>query len=288
MVIGFSTAIAGLAVTPQFATPEAAAAATLIPYRWPFDTVILPQTIYGQQWDAPRPNGRHHAGADFNVGSVNAGTPIHSIAAGVVVRGEYSPQPSGVQTYKFGNWVTIRNDDGMYTTYAHMQGAPLVQPGERVALGQQIGKLGSTGTNVFHLHLEMRTGDDAGSFTIQDDFDPVPYINQRLSIPKPIPTIAVSAEAEEEEDMYITRAANGTVAVFGGGFRSDGGNAGRHQFGSQTEYQQWRTVLLAYNDNLDKTGQDARGKRIVPPADLRDVLGVDETNWGVICGMWGV
>lgn len=286
MVIGFSTAIAGLATVPLMESPTGAAAAALIPYRWPFDTVLLPQTRWGQEWDAPRKGGRRHGGADFNVGDKNIGTRIYSIASGVVVRGQYAQQPSGIQDNKFGNYVTIKNDDGMYASYAHMRDAPTVSPGTRVTLGQHIGYLGSTGTDTPHLHLEMRTGDHAMSFEEQDDFDPVPYINLRLGVAKPIPTISVSEE--DEEDMYITRGATGTVAVFGGGFRTEDGNAGRHQFASEAEYLKWRIVLNAYNANIDQTGGDARGKRYVPPVNLKDVMVVDDPTWFVICGMWGV
>jgi len=271
---------------PLWMPGQEAQAAGLIPYRWPFDTVKLPDPRQGQQWDASREGGtRKHAGADLNVNET--GARMYSIASGVVVRGRYTAQPSGTQDYTFGNTVTIKNDDGVYATYAHMQGPPLVRPGSRVALGQHIGYLGSTGTSTAHLHLEMRTGDNAGNYKVQDDFDPVPYINSRLGVPKPLPAIVASSE-EDEEDMYIRRADTGAVAVFGGGFRSDGGTAGRHQFGSEAEYQKWRIVLNAYNANIDKTGGDSRGKRFVPPANLSDVMAVDEPTWAVVCGLWGV
>ncbi|QIS38832.1 M23 family metallopeptidase [Clavibacter capsici] len=286
VVIGFTTAIAGLSTIPLWMPGQKALAASTIPYRWPFDTLRLPDPRQGQQWDASREGGRRrHAGADLNVG--DSGARMYSIASGVVVRGVYTQQPSGSQEFVFGNMITIKNDDGVFATYAHMQGPPLVRPGVRVALGQHIGYLGSTGTSTPHLHLEMRTGDNGGSFQVQDDFDPVPYINSRLGVPKPLPVIAASSE-EDEEDMYIRRADTGAVAVFGGGFRSDGGTAGRHQFGSEAEYQKWRIVLNAYNSNIDRTGGDARGKRFVPPANLADVMAVDEPTWAVVCGLWGV
>lgn len=47
----------------------------------------------------------------------------------------------------------------LYTLYAHFDQLPLVNPGDEVACGQQIGVVGTTGySSQPHLHLEMRVG----------------------------------------------------------------------------------------------------------------------------------
>ncbi|MFD2340841.1 M23 family metallopeptidase [Clavibacter michiganensis subsp. tessellarius] len=284
VVLGMAGVAAALAIAPSFTRADLAVAATAITYTWPFANVVLPDRRYGQQWDAYRPDGRKHAGADFNVGVAYRGTPVLSIADGTVVRGRYTAEASGTQTYTFGNFVTIRNGDGIYATYAHMDGAPLVNPGDRVSRGQTVGRLGSTGTNVFHLHLEMRTGDHAGDFTTQDDFDPVPFIQARLDVPIP-PAIE---DLPERQEMYLTRNSTGEVAVFGADYRNvAGGASGRHSFTSFQEYQDWRELVRFYNQQIDVQGLDTRGKLFLPPADITKITGVTEANWAVVNSVHG-
>lgn len=284
-VIGMAATAAALAIAPTFTRAAKAVAATPITYGWPLSPVVTPDRAYGQQWDAYRESGRKHGGADFNVGSAYRDRPILSIADGTVVRGEYSSQASGSQVYRFGNFVTVKNDDGIFATYAHMNGAPLVRPGARVTRGQTIGRLGSTGTNVFHLHLEMRTGDNAGSFTVQDDFDPVPFIQARLTVPIPPP---VETQPERQE-MYITRNSTGEVAVFGADYRNvTGAASGRHSFTSFQEYQDWRELVRFYNQQIDVQGLDTRGKLFLPPANIKDVIGVDEAKWAMLNSVHGI
>jgi murein DD-endopeptidase MepM/ murein hydrolase activator NlpD len=101
-----------------------------------------------------------HTGVDFLVGS---GTPVHAVAAGVVV----SAGADGA----YGNDVIIKHADGKYTLYGHLT-EPLVSAGQSVTEGQEIGISGATG-NVTgpHLHFEVRTTPDYGS-----DIDPVAYM----------------------------------------------------------------------------------------------------------------
>jgi murein DD-endopeptidase MepM/ murein hydrolase activator NlpD len=101
-----------------------------------------------------------HTGVDF---LVNSGTPVHAVAAGVVV----SAGADGA----YGNDVIIKHADGKYTLYGHLT-QPLVSAGQSVTEGQEIGISGATG-NVTgpHLHFEVRTTPDYGS-----DIDPVAYM----------------------------------------------------------------------------------------------------------------
>ncbi len=85
-----------------------------------------------------------HTGADL---AAPVGTPIYAPASGVVV-------DTGLLDVR-GYITIIDHGRGVYTGYWH-QSSILVQPGETVAAGQQIGTVGSTGlSTAAHLHWEM-------------------------------------------------------------------------------------------------------------------------------------
>lgn len=96
--------------------------------------------------------GRMHEGADLFPGY---GTPIYSIAAGVVTKA------TGAGAY--GNHVVVEHviDGQMVTSlYAHMApGTMAVSVGQQVAVGQLLGGVGETGNaQGAHLHFEIRPG----------------------------------------------------------------------------------------------------------------------------------
>lgn len=79
----------------------------------------------------------------------NEAPGIAAAASGVVVLVEYL-------RWGYGYHVIIDHGDGLSTLYGHMQ-AIYVKPGDRVARGQIIGKMGSTGRSTgTHLHFEAR------------------------------------------------------------------------------------------------------------------------------------
>lgn len=95
-----------------------------------------------------RPNARasaNHQGIDY---AVPEGTSVAAAADGEVI---YAG-PRG----NYGNRVVVRHADGSETSYSHLSGFD-VRVGDRVNLGQQIARSGSTG-NVTgpHLHFEVR------------------------------------------------------------------------------------------------------------------------------------
>jgi murein DD-endopeptidase MepM/ murein hydrolase activator NlpD len=111
--------------------------------------------------------GRMHEGADLFPGY---GTPIYSIAAGVVTGA------SGSGPY--GNHVVIEHviDGQMVTSlYAHMApGTMAVSVGQQVTVGQLLGGVGETGNaQGAHLHFEIHPGGGAA-------VDPYPWIAARL------------------------------------------------------------------------------------------------------------
>jgi murein DD-endopeptidase MepM/ murein hydrolase activator NlpD len=101
-----------------------------------------------------------HTGLDF---AAPSGTPIMSIAGGVVSSAEYAGA--------YGNRTIVTLDDGTEIWYCH-QTSFGVSPGDRVRPGQTIGTVGTTGNSTGpHLHLEVRPGagdpvDPLGALTV--------------------------------------------------------------------------------------------------------------------------
>ena len=93
-----------------------------------------------------------HAGAAMHPGIDLAGpmgTPIYATAEGTVVR-------AGWNSGGYGNLVELDHGRGIATRYGHMS-AILVQAGQHIMRGQQIGRMGSTGRSTgCHLHYEVR------------------------------------------------------------------------------------------------------------------------------------
>lgn len=60
----------------------------------------------------------------------------------------------------YGNYVLIDHGNGEYSLLGHVQqGSLLVKVGDRVARGQKVAKIGSSGSsNNPHVHYELRTG----------------------------------------------------------------------------------------------------------------------------------
>lgn len=106
------------------------------------------------EWWAPWcPSHRYHSGLDL--GSSHGGnsicrSPVYATRAGIVVRVGY-PNGLGDQA------VFLHLDQGGWLIYGHLDAA-LVLPKEEIAVGQEIGLLGSRGlSTACHLHLEYRT-----------------------------------------------------------------------------------------------------------------------------------
>ncbi|CAN5241537.1 peptidoglycan DD-metalloendopeptidase family protein [soil metagenome] len=87
-----------------------------------------------------------HQGADLNAG---CNASIYAAHAGTVV---YAGWNGG-----YGNYIKISNGDGTYTAYGHIvSGGILVGNGQEVGVGQNIAKVGTTGSSTgCHLHFEV-------------------------------------------------------------------------------------------------------------------------------------
>jgi murein DD-endopeptidase MepM/ murein hydrolase activator NlpD len=92
--------------------------------------------------------GRHNDGINIKA---PRGTDIRAADKGAVVY-------AGNELKGFGNLILIRHDDGWVTAYAHAD-TLLVKKGQRVARGEKIATVGSTGNvSTPQLHFEIRRG----------------------------------------------------------------------------------------------------------------------------------
>lgn len=91
-----------------------------------------------KQWKA-------HTGVDFGAPT---GTPIRAVGDGVV---EFAGRQTG-----YGNVVFIRHNASQTTVYAHMSRISVTE-GQKVAQGDNVGRVGATGWATGpHLHFELR------------------------------------------------------------------------------------------------------------------------------------
>ena len=136
--------VAGPATTRALARPPATPPVRLSP------PLYVPYTdVFG-----PR-GSRMHTGIDF---PSPTGTPVIAARAGVITVTRWLAG--------YGNTVAIKHELGASTVYAHLS-AILVKPGDQVAAGQPVGRVGATGVATGpHLHFELRVRGAA--------IDPVP------------------------------------------------------------------------------------------------------------------
>ncbi len=113
--------------------------------------------------DAPCPGAStYHLGVDIGA---SWGSDIYATKAGTVMLANEG------WNYGLGYCVKIQHDDGTSTVYGHMSRVIAVV-GQRVAQGQVIGKIGSTGVSTGpHLHYEIRIGGVNGTAV-----NPLPYL----------------------------------------------------------------------------------------------------------------
>jgi murein DD-endopeptidase MepM/ murein hydrolase activator NlpD len=114
------------------------------PFIWPVDGKVISR--FGPASDNLRNDG-------INI-AAPVGAPVKASAGGTVAY-------AGNELRGFGNMVLLRHDDGWVTAYAH-NSSLLVQKGEKVAQGQTIARVGSSGNvDTPQLHFELRKGTKA-------------------------------------------------------------------------------------------------------------------------------
>jgi murein DD-endopeptidase MepM/ murein hydrolase activator NlpD len=138
---------------------------------WPTSGAVT--SGFGMRW------GKPHQGIDI---APQRGTPVVASKAGEVVFvydgcGEGSAKSyCGAPPFGgYGNVVTVKHDDGLYTMYAHLEPNTIgVQLGDPVLRGQVLGAVGSSGNSTGpHLHFEIRQTYTGGQV------DPLPFMPQR-------------------------------------------------------------------------------------------------------------
>jgi len=137
VAVTIAAVVAGVAIVPE----PARAAGPRPLFQVPFPC--------GESWHLATYRGHDDYDIDMtaNTGTTN-GRPILASYGGIVA---YAGWDSG------GGWmVKLDHDSGWETLYLHMIESPPVRTGQAVALGQQIGRVGSTGDSSGpHLHYEQ-------------------------------------------------------------------------------------------------------------------------------------
>ncbi len=112
---------------------------------WPLEAGVKFRVSSEQGWRVLWGIRDYHRGIDL---ACPSGTAVYAFNGGTVEKSEYH--------YSYGNYVLIDHGGGIATLYAHMS-CRLVEAGDRVEAGQQVGNVGLTGsTTGYHLHFEVR------------------------------------------------------------------------------------------------------------------------------------
>ncbi len=103
------------------------------------------------RYAAPAPAGvKYTTGRHGGVDMVLKNDNVPSFSNGTVYKTGYDPDG-------WGNYAVVKNNDGFYTIYAHMNKTS-VKAGDKVTEGSLIGVQGQTGqAKGKHLHLEVRS-----------------------------------------------------------------------------------------------------------------------------------
>ena len=136
---------------------------------WPTPTLSMVTSGYGERW------GSNHFGLDIS-GANASGEPIVAADGGTVLF-------AGSDDSGYGTYVVLDHGNGFVTYYGHMTQA-LVQTGDKVAQGELIGLVGSTGDSTGpHCHFEVRKDGehiDPTALVAADRAVVTPYLGQTL------------------------------------------------------------------------------------------------------------
>lgn len=124
--------------------------AMIVPFQRPLEGDDSTTSNFGPRSDPFTGGTAMHSGMDFRG---ETGTPVRAAGAGQVLRAEVAGG--------YGNLVELDHGNGLTTRYGHLSAFD-VKPGQIVAAGQVIGRVGSTGRSTGpHLHYETRLSDQA-------------------------------------------------------------------------------------------------------------------------------
>jgi murein DD-endopeptidase MepM/ murein hydrolase activator NlpD len=121
-----------------------------VPVRVPVTGDVDISSSFGVRMDPFLHLAAMHTGIDFRG---NAGDPVHATAAGTVTVAGWSGG--------YGKMVEIDHGNGLATRYGHLSTIE-VNVGDKIRLGQIVGRLGSTGRSTGpHVHYETRIDGEA-------------------------------------------------------------------------------------------------------------------------------
>jgi len=121
---------------------------TAVPVRKPVIGTVDMSSPFGARMDPFLKGPAIHTGIDLRG---DTGDPVRATASGRVVTASWQGG--------YGNMVEIEHGNGLSTRYGHMSKIE-VKVGQHVAIGQTIGRIGSTGRSTGpHLHYETRIND---------------------------------------------------------------------------------------------------------------------------------
>jgi murein DD-endopeptidase MepM/ murein hydrolase activator NlpD len=166
--------------------------AAALPLIKPFKIIIRYLGVFGNQQNPYRQGYGYHTGLDYIGLDKNRGfnNPVVSVADGVVVQSTPTASPKG-----YGELVVIEHPQfKIWTRYAHLN-TRTVKVGAVVKAGQQIGTLGTSGTDNTHLHFDIARkpalradwrGFPSGGFTesqVRDIFiDPLLWFKENKAV----------------------------------------------------------------------------------------------------------
>jgi len=137
--------------------PEAGSSALA----WPLDKIYVTQ-LFGKTVAGARLYASgSHSGVDFRA---PIGTPVKSMGVGTVIgTGNTDLYCQGAS---FGNWVFIRYNNGLSSTYGHLSVIEAT-PGQKVQTGDIVGLSGNTGHSTGpHLHVTVYASEGADVKTV--------------------------------------------------------------------------------------------------------------------------
>jgi murein DD-endopeptidase MepM/ murein hydrolase activator NlpD len=125
------------------------AAAPAVPPAHGSGTFLWPVRGHVLEGFGAGPDGTHNDGINI---AAPRGSPVQAVDGGVVAY-------AGNELRGYGNLILIKHPDGWISAYAHCD-LILVKRGQKVARGQVVARVGSTGNvGTPQLHFELRRGD---------------------------------------------------------------------------------------------------------------------------------
>src|SRR5262245_52276518 len=114
----------------------------------------------GQTWEASTYSGHWPDSDSIDLGdwdtndaNMSQGAPVLATADGTVLEVGLDLSGNSVDgDPKLGNYVYLDHGNGWVTYYLHLEQIPPLTVGQFVAQGEQIGRVGNSGTEQFHLH----------------------------------------------------------------------------------------------------------------------------------------